>query len=92
MHRDMINHAIEYVKGNVHTQGVESYWAILKRGMYGTFHHMGAGYLGNYLNEFEYRYNARKISDAERFEALMGQVQGRVQWFCRNPQPENPFA
>lgn len=39
-----------------------------------------------YLNEFEYRFNRRKISDAERFGAL------RVLWYCRTPQPENPHA
>jgi transposase-like protein len=88
----VIRHKSEYVRGGVHTQGIESYWAILKRGLYGTFHHVDAGYLGQYLNEFEYRYNARTISDAERFSALMAQTQGRVLWFCQTPQPENPFA
>ena len=89
---DVIRHKSEYVRGAVHTQGIESYWAILKRGLYGTFHHVDAGYLGHYLSEFEYRYNARTISDAERFSALMAQTQGRVLWFCQTPQPENPFA
>jgi hypothetical protein len=88
----MIRHKSEYVRGAVHTQGIESYPAILKRGIYGTFHHVDAGYLGQYLNEFEYRYNARTISGAERFSALLAQTQGRVLWFCRTPQPQNPFA
>jgi hypothetical protein len=88
----VIRHKSEYVRGPIHTQSIESYWAILKRGLYGTFHHVDAGYLGQYLNEFEYRYNARTISDAERFSALMAQTQGRVLWFCQTPQPENPFA
>ena len=91
-HHDMINHEIEYVRGDVHTQGIEGNWSLLKRGLYGTFHHVGVGYLGNYLHEFDYRANSRKVSDAERFSALMAQPQGRVQWFCRTPQPENPFA
>ena len=92
VHHDMINHEIEYVRGTIHTQGIEGYWSLLKRGIYGTFHHVGVGYLGHYLHEFDYRANYRKVSDAERFAALMGQVQGRVQWFCRTAQPENPFA
>jgi transposase-like protein len=87
-----IRHNSEYVRGSVHTQTIESYWAILKRGVYGTFHHVDAGYLGQYLHEFEYRYNSRRISDAERFSALMTQTQGRVLWFCQTPQPENPYA
>jgi hypothetical protein len=61
---------------------VEGVWSILKRGLYGTFHHVREGYLQNYPQEFDYRYNARKGSDAERFGALLGQVQGRVTWFC----------
>lgn len=89
---DVIRHKSEYVRGPVHTQSIESYWAILKRGLYGTFHHVDAGYLGQYLNEFEYRFNSRTVSDAERFSALMAQAQGRVTWFCETPQPENPFA
>ena len=80
------------MRGEVHTQGIENYWSILKRGLYGTFHHVDAGYLARYLNEFEYRFNRRKISDAERFAALLGQTQGRVLWYCRTPQPENPHA
>lgn len=89
---DMINHEIEYVNGIIHTQGIENYWSLLKRGLYGVFHHVDAKYLANYLNEFEYRYNRRKITDAERFASLMSQTQGRLQWYCRNAQPENPFA
>jgi hypothetical protein len=52
-----------------------------------------AGYLSCYLNEFEFRFNRREVSDAQRFEALMQQVSGsRVLWYCRTEQPENPFA
>jgi transposase-like protein len=89
----IIRHRSEYVRGDVHTQGIESYWAILKRGLYGTFHHVDAGYLGCYLNEFEFRFNRREVTDAERFASLMGQTSGRrVTWFCRTEQPENPYA
>ena len=90
----VIRHKSEYVRdGGIHTQGIESYWAIIKRGLYGTFHHVDAGYLGCYLNEFDFRYNRRKISDAERFVSLVSQVNGRrVTWFCETEQPENPYA
>lgn len=89
----IIRHKSEYVRGEVHTQGIESYWAILKRGLYGTFHHVDAGYLGQYLPEFEFRRNRREITDAERFAALVSQTSGRrLTWFCETDQPENPFA
>ena len=44
------------------------------------------------MNEFEFRFNRRKITDAERFASLMSQTQGRVLWYCQTPQPQNPHA
>ena len=94
MRHETVNHHIEYVKlgTDIHTQGIEGYWSILKRGINGTFHHVGVGYLGQYLHEFDFRFNSRKVTDAERFASLMGQTQGRLEWFCHTDQPENPFA
>jgi transposase-like protein len=89
---DVIRHKSEYVRGDVHTNTIEGYWAILKRGLYGVYQHVDAAYLGRYLDEFEYRFNSRNLTDTERFVALLCQVQGRVMWYCRTPQPENPFA
>lgn len=88
----VVNHEETYVDGDVHIQGIENYWSILKRGLYGVFHHVDAQYLPSYLNEFEYRFNRRKVSDEERFASLLGQTQGRVTWFCQTPQPQNPHA
>ena len=89
---DVIDHEVEYVRGDVHTQGIENYWSLLKRGIYGVFHHVGEGYLPQYLNEFEYRFNRRRVSDEQRFASLLTQTQGRVLWYCRTPQPQNPYA
>lgn len=89
---EIIDHEIEYVRGDVHTQNIENYWSIFKRGVYGVFHHASEDYLPCYLSEFDFRRNHRKIPDAERFAALMGQTQGRVLWYCRTPQPQNPYA
>ena len=76
----------------IHTQGMENYWSLLKRGLIGVFHHVDAAYLGRYLGELEYRFNERNVSDEERFSALMGQTQGRVLLYCRTPQWDNPYA
>jgi transposase-like protein len=89
---DVIDHEIEYVRGDVHTQNIDSYWSNLKRGVYGVFHHVSEGHLPSYLSEFDFRFNRRKISDAERFASLMSQTQGRLLWYCRTPQPVNPFV
>ncbi len=93
MPHDVINHELEYVRGDVHTQGIENYWSLVKRGIHGTWHHVGVPYLNQYLREFDYRFNRRKISDEDRFAALFGQVSGkRLTWYCQTPQPANPYA
>ena len=89
---EVINHEETYVRGEVHTQGIENYWSLLKRGLIGVFHHVDAYYLPMYLEEFEYRFNRRRISDEERFAELFEQVQGRLTWYCRSPLSPNPFA
>ncbi len=55
-----INHSKEYARGGIHTNNIESFWAIVKRGIVGQFHKVSDKYLDQYLDEFCYRYNARK--------------------------------
>jgi transposase-like protein len=90
---DVIRHKSEYVRGDVHTQGIESFWAVLKRGLVGTYHHVDAGYLNQYVQEFAFRANTRTISDEERFNYLLSRVEGRVDWYVGKqsligPEPE----
>ena len=80
---DVIDHELEYVRGNVHTNGIENYWSLLKRGIVGTFHHVGRDHLPCYLDEFEFRFNRRKVSDADRFYDLLGNVEGRLAWYLQ---------
>ena len=56
---------------HVTTNTVEGYFGLLKRGIYGTYHHIGVPYLQQYLNEFDFRYNHRKMTDADRTEFAM---------------------
>jgi hypothetical protein len=77
----VIQHKSEYVRGTIHTQSIEGFWAGLKRQLEGTHHHVDAGYLNQYVQEQAYRYNTRKVSDQERFSQLLGQVDGRVTWY-----------
>ncbi len=79
---DVVNHRSgEYVRGDISTNWIESFWSLLKKGIGGVFHHVSVKYLGLYCDEFCYRWNTRKDSDGERFnQALKGIVGKRVQY------------
>jgi transposase-like protein len=81
--RQIVNHeAGEYVRGDAHTNTVESYFATLKRGIIGTYHHVSQQHLKRYLAEFDFRYNERaslEVTDTARAaKALLGVVGKRV--------------
>ncbi len=73
-----VNHAAkEYVRGEVSTNTAESYFALLKRGLHGSFHHVSAKHLHRYCDEFSFRWNHRKITDAERTSIAAGMIAGK---------------
>jgi len=61
----------------ISTNTVEGFFSILKRGVYGTFHHVGRQHLHRYLSEFDFRYNAREIEDGERALLAVKGVSGK---------------
>ena len=78
----VINHAVEYVNGNVHTNIMENFWSLLKRGLHGTYISVEPFHLFRYLDEQAFRYNNRKdMNDADRFDLAIRQVVGkRLTW------------
>lgn len=74
-----VNHSIdEYVRGGFwHTNTVENYFSILKRGINGVYQHVSEAHLKRYVGEFDFRYNARQASDAERTEKALAGVVGK---------------
>jgi len=64
VHRVVTHSKGEYVRGEVHTNNIESFWSLIKRGVVGTFHNVSKDYLPLYLNEFSYRHNNRNNPDA----------------------------
>ena len=78
----VVDHAVQYVDGNVHTNTLENFWALLKRGISGTYVSVEPFHLFRYLDEQAYRYNNRKeMSDYDRFRLAASQIVGkRLTW------------
>jgi len=78
----VVNHTQEYVKGQVHTQGMDNYWSLLKRTLRGTYIAVEPFHLSRYLDEQAFRYNNRAtkdnpLDDGDRFAFLVTQILGR---------------
>ena len=74
----VVDHAVEYVNGRVHTNGLENFWSLLKRGINGTYVSIEPFHLFRYLDEQSFRYNNRKnLDDHGRFELAMRNVAGK---------------
>jgi transposase-like protein len=75
----VVDHAVQYVDGRVHTNGLENFWSLLKRGIAGTYVSVEPFHLFRYLDEQAFRFNNRKATDADRFNmALLGIIGKRV--------------
>ena len=74
---EVVNHAESYVDGNVHTNGLENFWSLLKRGLKGTYVSVEPFHLFRYLDEQAFRFNNRKMDDGERFVYAMRKVVGK---------------
>jgi transposase-like protein len=79
---DVVTHSAgEYVRREgkkvVHTNTVEGFFSILKRGVFGTYHHVSRQHLHRYLSEFDFRYNAREVSDGERTSLAIDSSAGK---------------
>jgi hypothetical protein len=73
----VIDHAVEYVRGSVHTNGIENFWSLLKRTIKGTYVSVEPFHLVRYLDEQSFRFNERDDNDAGRFKSVLSSVSGR---------------
>jgi transposase-like protein len=77
----VIDHAVAYADGQVHTNTMENFWSLLKRGLHGTYVSVEPYHLHRYLDEQAFRYNKRHSTDADRFVQLCSMVAGkRLTW------------
>lgn len=85
-HEIVIHTNKEWVRANCHTQGIDGFWSLLKRGLIGSFHQVSTKHLHRYMSEFQFRFNGREdqeifahvvmnlvINDALRYKALTGE-------------------
>jgi transposase-like protein len=73
----VVDHAQQYVDGQVHTNGVENFWSLVKRSLHGTYISVEAFHLFRYLDERVFTFNLRERSDFGRFEAVLRAIAGR---------------
>jgi transposase-like protein len=74
----VVDHAVQYVDGKIHTNGLENFWSLLKRGINGTYVSVEPFHLFRYLDEQTFRYNFRKdMNDYDRFELALSQITGK---------------
>jgi transposase-like protein len=74
---EVINHSFEYVNGNVHTNGIENFWSLLKRTISGTYVSVEPYHLPKYIDEQVFRFNERKTKDKDRFLKAIGNIAGK---------------
>ena len=80
---EFVNHSgKQYVKGNVHTNSIESFWSLLKRGYYGVYHYMSGKHLKRYIHEFSYRHNTSKIDVMECIGDTITKMVGKRIMYC----------
>ena len=75
---EAVKHSVsEYVRDQAHTNGIESFWALLKRGYHGTYHHMSEKHLNRYIGEFSGRYNDRDLDTITQMELIAKGLEGK---------------
>lgn len=76
-HESVCHSRDEYVRGEIHTNTIENYFSILKRGLSGVYQHVSEQHLRRYIGEFDFRYNNREITDGERANVALRGIAGK---------------
>lgn len=74
---EVVDHVAEYVRGRVHTNGIENFWSLVKRALHGTYVSVEPFHVFRYVDEAAYRFNTRKATDGQRFLRLLKHAVGR---------------
>ena len=83
-HHEAVHHSVgEYVRGKAHTNGVESFWAALKRGIEASFFHISPKHAQRYVDEFCWRHNVRDLDTIRQMQDLVARMVGRRITYAR---------
>ena len=74
---EIIDHVHEYVRGRIHTNGIENFWSLLKRAIHGTYVSIEPFHVTRYLDEQTFRFNTRAANDGQRFRTLVKDIVGK---------------
>jgi transposase-like protein len=78
IHKSIRHADRQWSVNGVHTNNVECFWSVMKRGVYGIYHQISYKHLQAYCNEFSYRFNTRKMTDGQRFSVVLQGLEGRL--------------
>lgn len=82
IHRVVNHKSHQYVNGDTHTNTIEGFWAIFKRGIRGIYHLMTVKHIQKYIDEFVFRYNTRLLSNQQRFNMVLSKINVRTDYRC----------
>lgn len=91
-HQVVKHSAGQYVDGDTHTNGMESHWAMLKRGIMGTYHHVSAKHLDRYATEFNGRHNFRPADPIDQMAHMARGAGGKQDWSLRWTHSTKPWS
>ena len=78
---ETVHHTLgEYVKGRFHTNTLEGFWSLFKRGIVGIYHFITPKHMDNYVSEFTYRYNTRYLNDSHRFALVLTNSNNKIKY------------
>ena len=93
-HHAAVRHGVgQYVDGQAHTNGLESFWSLMKRGYHGTFHHISPKHLDRYVGEFSGRHNDRPLDTIQQMERIVAGMEGkRLKYVDLIADPEDEYS
>jgi transposase-like protein len=79
-HETVKHSAGEYIRGGIHTNTIENFWSVFKRGIYGIYHQVSRKHVQNYIEEYAFRFNNRSLPESDRFDKMVSLTEVRIDY------------